>query len=287
MKLRLLLLSALLAISFNTPTMAQGENPLMPSFERAPIYIGPVIGFNRSLHSVTLQPFPQSIDDEGNLLCNPFENGTDNGFFVGLSWEYLLGDVETSNSSIIVRGLYNTFPSTLEAGGDSFPSLATVEGQNGGQQIINSSTEYINEVNYNVFTIEAMYKLNPFPGLPLGFAVGPTFDFAMVREQNQMMNLVEPNNAYFSNYNPETQTSTDGNVYTNDGRTMVIREGEIDESSAFRFGLKAGVQYEILTSGKLYIVPGLFYNLGITNLSGQEDWRVDALQMGVDFRYAF
>jgi hypothetical protein len=36
----------------------------------------------------------------------------------------------------------------------------------------------------------------------------------------------------------------------------------------------------------LTIVPAMYYNFGVTNLSSQESWRVNALQVGVDLRWA-
>jgi len=73
---------------------------------------------------------------------------------------------------------------------------------------------------------------------------------------------------------------------TDNDRTIIIKEGDIPESNAFRFGVKAGVQYEIITAGRTYIVPAIYYNFGITNLSSRENWRVNSLQMGVDIRFA-
>jgi hypothetical protein len=39
--------------------------------------------------------------------------------------------------------------------------------------------------------------------------------------------------------------------------------------------------------GGMYIVPAVFYNFGVTNLNSDFDWRVNALQIGVDLRFSF
>jgi len=65
-----------------------------------------------------------------------------------------------------------------------------------------------------------------------------------------------------------------------------MHEGDIQDVSKLRIGLKVGLQYEINIPGQFYLVPAVYYNLGLTNLSQEEDWRVSALQIGLDIRRA-
>jgi hypothetical protein len=274
------LLPFILVLSFIFSTISYAQdienNPIFPTYQRPPIYIGPVFGYNRSMHSVDLASFDEAI-------CPRFNDGNSNGFYAGLSWEQLLGDVTNSTSSIIVRVLYNTMPAYLETSENPIPSLVTVVDNNGNpinETVINSSTTHTMEIKYSMISGEVMYKLNPIQGLPLGFTIGPTFDFAMSKTQDQRYKLLQPLEAQFKR-NPNA-----GYQYTDNDRTIIIKEGDIPESNAFRFGVKAGVQYEIITAGRTYIVPAIYYNFGITNLSSRENWRVNSLQMGVDIRFA-
>lgn len=279
MKLRFLLAFLIVLIAlpgFKLYSQAEPENPLMPTYERPPIYIGPVIGYNRSMHTVDLASFDQAI-------CPRFTDGQSNGFFVGLSFEQNLGkDIKSSTSSFIFRVLYNTMPASLEVSEDPIPSLITIVDETGntvGEDLINSSTLHTMDITYSVVTAEVMYKINPIPGIPLGFTIGPTFDFALTKNQDQRYKLVQPLEAQFK------KDETSGYKYVDNDRTIIIKEGEIPESNGFRFGIKAGMQFEIL-AGKWTVVPGIFYNYGITDLSTAENWRVNVLQMGVDFRFA-
>ncbi|MDT3738357.1 MAG: hypothetical protein RO257_02520 [Candidatus Kapabacteria bacterium] len=281
MKLRYLLalfivLIALPGVKLNA--QAEPENPLMPTYEAPPVYIGPVIGYNRSLHSVDLASFDQAI-------CPRFENGDANGFFVGISFEQHLGkDILSSTSSFIFRLLYNSLPASLDVSENPIPSLITViNGTDTSEIIENSSTIHTMDITYDLITAEVMYKINPIPGIPLGFTIGPTFDYALTKKQDQRYKLVQPLEAQF--VRNEDLIIQKGYKYIDNDRTIIIKEGDIPESNGFRLGIKAGMQYEIL-AGKWVVVPGFFYNFGVTNLSSAENWRVDALQMGVDFRYA-
>lgn len=256
-----------------------GNNPLMPTKVRLPIYIGPVFGYNMSQHSVELKSFAT------DPLCPTFVDGSDDGYYVGFSGEYILGDVRTSKSSILMKVVYNNLPAYLEKGGDTYPSRITIVDDQGnpvGEEIINSSTLHTQEIKYSLITVEAFYKFNPIQGMGLGFVVGPTFDFSLEKSHIQTMELIEPLNAQFKI--PDDGIPA-GMRYENNNRTIIVKDGDIPESSGFRFGVKAGIQYEILL-GPMYIVPGAYYNFGVTNLSSQEDWRVNAIQMGIDIRFA-
>ncbi|MFW5701780.1 MAG: hypothetical protein ACOCX7_02405, partial [Bacteroidota bacterium] len=230
--------------------------------------IGPVVGFNRSMHSVDLASF---VDDP---LCPYFQSGSANGFYAGLSFEYLLGDPARSKSSIILKVLYSTMPANLQVTGDEYPSR--VLDAQGNDQIIYSSTEHTVDVAYDMLTFEPLYKLNLFES-NFGIVVGPTIDLTMTSTRTQKMSLIEPLEAQF--------IEKPGYTYEDDFRTIVVADGDIPESSGLRLGVKAGVQYEILFQG-FYVVPHVFYNFGVTQLSSAEDWRVNAIQMGVDVRFA-
>ncbi len=275
MKQRFLPLIFLLLITLVYNGVSQeegiGESPITLAGGKKPIYVGPVLGFNRSLHTVSLKSFS---DD---ALCPVFENGSQNGFYAGLSIEYLLGDAKDSKSSIIAKFLYNRLPASLEVSGDEYPSRVRLS--DGTEREITSITDHKQEINYDLITFEVFYKLNLFD-TPFGITVGPTIDFAMSKEQTQTMELIEPLNAQFvpDDDNPDVR-------YSDDLRTIYVKEGDIENSASTRFGIKAGVQWEINMQG-WYIVPHAHYNFGITNLTSAEDWRVNAFQVGVDARWA-
>lgn len=283
MKQRFLLIAVGIAVLSSISLFSQREeSPIDPVEPPSPIYLGPVIGYNKSMHTVEMKTFAEEP------LCPTFINGSDNGFFAGFSFEYMLGEeVEKSNSSIIARLLYNSLPATLEQNDLDFPTrIAYIDGNDTIDIVENTSVIHLNEIKYDIVTFEVMYKFNPIPGSGLGITGGPTFDFALTKTQEQRMDLVKPMNAQFKKPIPGSPQDK-GYRYENNDRSIIITEGDIPESSAFRLGLKVGVQYEILMgSGGLYIVPSLFYNFGVTNLSSEFDWRVNALQLGVDFRFS-
>lgn len=266
--------TVLLFSSINSNIFAQDDDPLAPKIESTPILLGPSFGINRSLHSVDLGTSPANASNQA--ICPRFENGQAIGFWVGGTFEYILGDVVNSKSSIITRLLYNTMPASMEQSGDSFPSI--VRNADGTFDEVNSETDYKNEVVYNMISLDIQYKLNLFDS-PFGIIVGPTLDLGLTRTQDQTMNLLRPLEAQFK------EDPAAGVQYENDFRTIVVNRGDIPGSSAIRVGIKAGVQYEIDPGKGYIIVPHFNYNFGITNLSTADDWRVSALQFGVDIRF--
>lgn len=262
--------------TFNS-VRAQDDDPLAPKMERSPIYLGPTFGLNRSLHSVDLQPASR-LPGGTQAGCEPFTNGAAMGFWVGGTFEYFIGEAAKSKSSIIARIMYSTMPASMEVfNSDNYPSIVT-NPSNGTTTEVNSFTRFNNEVVYNLVSLDIQYKLNLFEST-FGVIIGPTFDMGLTRTQDVTMNLVEPLNGQFK------RDESLGLQYENFDRTIVLERGDVPQSSAFRFGIRAGVQYEINMEG-FYIVPNFNYNFGVTNLTPENDWRVSALQFGVDVRFA-
>ena len=261
---------------FSVNLQAQDDDPLAPKLVKTPIYIGPTVGLNRALHSVDLSPAAK-LPGGTAAGCEPFTNGAAMGFWVGGTFEYQLGDAVNAKSSIIGRLLYQTMPASMEVfNSDNYPSIVT--DANGTSREVFSYTRFNNDVVYSLVSLDVQYKLNLFEST-FGITIGPTFDLGLTRTQDITMNLVEPLEAQFK---PDP---TLGLLYENNNRTIVLERGDVPLSSALRVGVKAGVQYEILMNG-YYIVPSFNYNFGVTNLTSENDWRVSALQFGVDVRFA-
>ncbi|TAL69847.1 MAG: hypothetical protein EPN82_04290 [Bacteroidetes bacterium] len=288
MKVRLLtgtIIVFLILLSIKSFSQGDLDNPLLPVEKAKPIYVGPVVGYNKTIHNVDLLTF-----DDPTKLCQPFEKGGSNGFYAGISFEYLLGDVKASQSSIIGRVLFNSMPAFMERGQDDYYTLVQNPQDPTKWDPMKTSTKHEGEVSYNLLTAEICYKLNPIPKVPLGFTVGPTFDFVITKKMYQTYKLIgDPLNAKF--IGPITQAERDlwnlkGWKIIDDGRTILIKDGPIDKANPFRLGLKVGVQYEIITGTQMYIVPAIYYNYGITKVTSKDNWRVSAIQIGVDVRWA-
>lgn len=265
---------------------SQGASPIDLGSEPEPIYIGPIAGYNRVMHSTNKPAIPLALDD---VPCPNFENGSANGFFVGASFEYILGKAANSNSSIIVRAMYNTFPSYFEQQGDNLPTTVNVLQPNGTyvpEERI-TSINYLNDVDYSTISMDVLYKFNFLPisgNLQLGAVAGPTVDFALTTAEINRMRLVSPDNARLIQADPAL-IAQNGWSYPADGKTLQFNDGDIAGATSLRVGLKLGLQLEYSLEGVL-IVPNVMYNLGLTNLSPDYDWRVSALQFGVDVRFA-
>lgn len=277
MKVRLLafVIAAFLLIQVSSTFAQSGEaTPLGPGEKSSAIFLGPVFGFNNSMHTVNLASFADEVNEP---LCPYFDDGTASGFYVGLSFEYHLGDIVNSQHSIIIRALYSTLPVTMDRIGDKYPSLV---GSGDNQVIVQSVTNHNIEVDYDLFCFEVMYKFNVIRRFGLGLTGGLTFDVPLTKTIYQTYNLIEPLNFKFK------RVEGLGYSYINNDRTIIVKDGDIEDASSFRLGLKFGLQYEIYFGKKFYLVPSAYYNFGITDLSSEQDWRVDALQIGVDIRFA-
>lgn len=242
-------------------------NPLIPAKSRPRIYVGPVGGYNKSLHSSGFQSVA------GDVLCPDFTSGTANGYYVGGSVEYLLGSPKDSKSSIIGRVVYNVMPASYTVPGDELPSIDP----NG--DVVTSVVQHVAQISYSLIDLEVVYKLNLFES-DFGIVIGPTIGVPIQADLEQRMELVSPLNATFD---PSLVPNA---RYINNGRAIVTRESApIDDKSGIRIAVKAGAQYEI-PMGRLLLVPCIYYNFGITEVSASNNLRVNALQTGIDLRFA-
>jgi len=259
-------------------------SPLAPEVVPPRVFIGPAAGYNRSFHTANIASFATQTE------CPVFERGSSNGFFLGVTAEYILGDPRTSRSSITLRLMFNNLPSSFEVAGDNYPSrlTATIDGRD-TQIVINTSTRHVAQVSYYTVDAELLYRID-IGSLPVEVVVGPTFGFPIRGTFQQRYELTSPEYVDIGGrrYIPVfARDTTDPTLnYTNNDRTIIVRDGDIEQRSGFRLGIKAGLQYE-LTVGRWRVLPGIYYNFGVTKVTSRENWRVNALQMGVDLRTAF
>ncbi|MCS6999424.1 MAG: hypothetical protein RML15_00440 [Bacteroidota bacterium] len=246
-------------------------NPLEPAKAPSRIFVGPVVGYNRVMQTGGFQYY---ANPENAPLCPTLEDGSANGFFVGVNTEIILGNPKDSRSSLIFRLLYNRMPSSFQQINDQLPSRVISGNET---RTILTTTEFTADVTYTTIDFEAMYRFG-LGTTGFGIQAGPVVSYAIEKKVEQLLKLVDPPNAQFvpdPNY-----------TYRDFNRTVVIFSNEIPESNALRIGLKAGIQYEIFLR-RMTIVPSLNYNFGITNLTRNESWRVSTIQAQIDVRFAF
>ncbi len=274
MNRRVLSLALCLLLSVSTVSLFSQEDdedsPLKFKSNKVPYFFGLIGGVNQAMHQAEIATF---ADDD---YCPFFENSSGIGFFGGAFVWIPIGDVKDSKHSIYVRATYNTFPSEFQKSGFTNEALVYSEGSDNAE-VVRFTTDHTLDVTYNIFSIELLYKYIVIPNI--GICVGPTFDFPVTKTSIQRLRIIDPANVSFIVPDPPKYRYEDGN------RTIIVNDGDIPETESFRLAIKLGVQYEIITGTGFDIIPGLFYNFGVTKVSKSDDWRINAFQLGVDFRY--
>ena len=277
-------IAAVLLVGGSWALAQQEPSPLAPEIVPPRVFIGPAVGYNRSFHPANIASFATQAE------CPVFRSSSANGFFLGATGEVILGDPRTSRSSIIVRLMFDNLPATFKEAGGAYPSRIplTIDGQD-TTVIIKTSTQHVLSVSYYALNAEVLYRLD-IGAIPLGVVVGPTVGVPVRATLQQRFELVEPEFVDIAGrrYIPvfERDETQPGYRYENNDRAIVIRDGDIEERTGLRLGVKAGLQYEF-TLGRWRVMPGMFYNFAITKVTKRENWRANALQLGVDFRTAF
>lgn len=287
--LRLFIALVALTFFFSSEAYSQAADPRKPQAKKSPLLIGPVAGYNRSMHSGGFS----SIAADAN--CPTFETGTENGYYFGFSLEYLLGDPKNANSSIIARAVYDYQPAAFQLDGDNYPSRPL-----GSQNVVNSQILHTSVFKYSLLNFEVMYRFN-LPGTMLGVTIGPQFGIPMGGTQEQRYELqfdannpvqfvreTEPGSLILKQDPNDPVVGLNGYKaqYVDDTKTSIrLYEGDIIDPNPMRLALKAGIQYEIL-AGNLLLVPAVYYNFGLTKISTSNNSSVSAIQIGADLRFS-
>lgn len=204
-----------------------------------------------------------------------FTTDSKHGFYSGLSYEMKLGEkVAYSKSSIILRGMYESMPTFFSVPGSSYPLRLS----NGSE--VRTITRHATYIEYNIATVEAVYKQNLF-GSSFGITVGPSFSIPISTSIEKRFELLYPTDMKF-----DKDPSIPDERYEDEYRTIITQpKDDIKELNPFRFALKCGVHYELLLE-RTIVVPHIGYNFGITNTSSVDGVRINALQAGVEVRFA-
>ena len=279
MKFKLLVSTMLTVLCFSIVaafSQDQSESdPMNPMRTKTNILFGISAGYNRVTHTTNLATF-----DDAAAPCPVFKKANNSGVFFGAFYEQLLGG-KTTKHSLVIKALYNTMPASFSVAGDNnTPSLIPIANTNSE---VKSSTKHINEVKYNLISGELMYKFKALE-VPIGklnsalvLTLGPTMDIPIKKTHDQSYQLTNANLRF---------EPVSGYKYSSDLRTIYLNSGDIPNANSIRFGLKFGAQYEIITGGPIDFIPGIFYNYALTDVSKDEDWKVNALQIGLDIRFS-
>ncbi len=253
--------------------------PLAPAAAPPRIYIGPIGGFNQDFHSGGFRSF------KGDVACPVFEAASATGFFAGLSFEYFLGsNPAEATSSLLFRLAYDTRPVSFAVREEGTATLPVID--TNLQKIVDVTTEHRAKIAYSLISFDALYKIMISKDIPIGIAAGPTANFVVTGTVKQTYEIVEPLNAQFDT----TKGKSRGYRYEQNGQVLVIQDGDIPERVSFRFGLKAGLFFELSLRKFLFapalVVPGIWFDAGLTKVTSAENWRVNAFQAGIDVRWA-
>ena len=273
---------AFLAALFTIPlipadTSAQAasgrDNPLNPTPSRRQVLVGPTFSINRNYHTGGFR----TIDDPG---CPLFEDGTGWGYGVGLSAEFLPS--VDGRWGIIPRVSFEQRPGQFRQELPNAKVLLPNPAAPNEPTIVDQTVSTTSDITYTLLNVEVMYKQEVLilGDFRVGVAAGPAFQYVMGGTNRQVQDLEEPENARFVNI--------DNRPTAKNGRQIIFFDGDIPQRSGTRFSLKGGVQGEIgLFDNQWAMIPGVYYDYGLTDVTPAENWQLSSIIFQLDFRRAF
>jgi len=253
--------------SSNSSAQHPADDPLTPN-DMSRMYLGLVGGYNRVYHSSGFQSVT------GDVLCPDFTEGRADSYYIGISAEYLLRRFGSFTPSILAHVVYDNLPANYRVDGNRLPSVDE------NQNIVYSKVQHVAEIQYSLIDIDLLFKLDLFNS-GFGITAGPVIGVPVSVRREQRMELVESLNATF-----DPALFPSGSVeYVDGGRGIITGRDDIPDHAGVRMAFKVGVQYDI-PFGSMVVVPSVSYNIGLAKTSPSSNLRINALQMGMDLRFA-
>ncbi len=259
-----------LLLSFGSSN-SSAQNPVNDSLllnDLPRIYLGPVGGYNRVSYSSGFQSLGRDV------YLPYFTDGKAEGFYAGISAEYLLRRPGGCRSSILVRIVYNSLPASYHASGGRVPAV------DANRNVVYSKVQYAAEIAYSRIDLDILFKFDLFDS-GFGFTVGPVIGIPVMVSRVQRMELVDTLDTRL-----DPSLFPLGSVeYIDDGRGVVAGRDDVPGHTGLRMAFKVGVQYDI-PFGNMLVIPSVSYNIGLADMSPFANLGVNALQTGVDLHFA-
>lgn len=221
------------------------------------------------------------------------DNFIQGGYFAGIVLEYPLG---LGLGSSIVSKLYcNNFSYSYLNNGESYISI--VDDGKGGSKAVNTETFWGWRGNYSLMSLDILPKIK-IPFIDLGLFAGLSFSYLINSNYNEKYMISEPD---YIQFYVNDEYIKQGYRYTDNNRTMILKEGEIPYKNNFRYSIKAGLNYDLLLS-KYTISPFVTIDLPLNSVVNGVNqgctpeinairtgyhWKITYFQFGIDLKYLF
>jgi hypothetical protein len=242
-------------------------NPLGDDVAHTRFLIGPVFGLNYNQHSGGFR-----ILD--GATCPKFVSGTAWGYMAGISAELQ----RSSGWSVIPRLTYESRPAHFK---EVLPDAKVLPPD---QQIpVTQTVTASSDVTYKLINLSVMYShevLTLGRRVRISLAAGPAAAWVLDAKIRQVQDLVEPLNAIF--LNPDSLPTE------NSGRRLVYKDNDpIPNYKKMRFSLEGGLYAEIgLFNDEWIMTPGVYYDYGLSHVTGNENWNLNTIIFQIDFRHS-
>lgn len=224
----------------------------------AQYYLGILGGYAKLWHNTTLEVVP------GSQTCGVFENGKSNGWFAGISGEYVLIQKYLEVSA---RVIYSSRPVILE-----------YESSNNLEVYDPASKLYLPYLRHQTYsgTMSYMFFDFGFRSAPIDFlpiyirlsadAGSPIFGATF----SQTEAIVSPNSVLFP----------DGT------KKHTVYSGDI-QNTATAYGAIATIGADIPFQPQLTLIPEISYRYALNSILKFSDWKTNSLQFSMGLRWEF
>ncbi len=235
------------------------DNPLCPVRRSLQIYPGLHASFNNTAHDIALH-IP-------NIHDPAYTSG--NGYSLGISWEQPLNRSLTPIHLIEVRLSYDQYTAH-----SNWPKKIAAGLIN---KNVSANGQYNNNFSLSFVDWDFVYNLTVFDDFELGIGLSGSFYSASAGTQKITITDDDPELKF---------NGRDYYEVVDNGRSMILKSGEIGGLKKFLLSYLVQIRYEIFTGGPAAIIPYIGFRRSLTDLFNNDKWKMATIYSGLTFRWA-
>ncbi len=195
-------------------------------------------------------------------LCRcEFADGTGKGFIAGVELGYTLSRVVAVAVKVLYQDLRGDYSNTV-----TLPTLVV-----GEPERVPVAFQRDLKLGLSYLSINPMLQLHPLWGFYV--QAGPAFGIRTKSSYSYTMRPIDPAYTYLADGSSVAEILEDS--------------GELDGAKSTRLDVRVGAGYNLPLSKYVFLAPEVTYNLPVSTIAADDDWKVSAIQVAAVLKIFF
>ncbi|MGA2296039.1 MAG: hypothetical protein ABSG15_00640 [FCB group bacterium] len=231
-----------------------------PPKAREPLYFGLTLGYSKNYQTADFNIIPNMP-----VVKGIYSSGE--GFYIGLRYFYIFGDVMTSQSMFTSNLNYESLPINY---GTIYQGILLKKTNN---EIVSANANISSKISF--LDLDLLYNYLPIKNFNLGLALGPIFSFPITSITKT--EVILPINTSINDF-----SVVDNPIFKSNNTDVVI-----DGRSSMLFGMKFKLFLDMIFPRIFFITPEIEYTYYFNRFQSKMNWKISTLNIGCSITFGF